>query len=90
MGHQLADGHDEGVVRCAVCWPPVADARGGTLSAYWVIIHDNQVARLCSACHTPDHGGVYVVIPATRENRWVPLVSGRAYSSRRGGAAQAS
>lgn len=90
MRHQLADGHDEGVVRCAVCRQPVADALGGVLSAYWAIMHDDQLARLCSDCHAPDDGGVYVVIPATHEDRWVPLMSGRAYSSQTGGAAQAS
>jgi len=41
--------------------------------AYWTVRHDDRYVHLCHACHAPAARGVYVVIPATADDRWVSL-----------------
>ncbi len=60
--------------RCAVCHRPLTSGpdHAGPL-AYWAVRHDGRHLHLCHACHAPTDGGVYVVVPATSDDRWVPL-----------------
>ncbi len=59
---------------CAVCHRPLTSGSdpAGPL-AYWTVRHDGRHLHLCHACHAPTDGGVYVVVPATPDDRWVPL-----------------
>ena len=61
--------HAGQLTHCAVCHRTVLWTDGEALSAYWTIAHDGLLIRLCPACHTPNDGGVYVVIPATATDR---------------------
>jgi len=59
---------------CAVCHRPLTSGSdpAGPL-AYWTVCHAGRLCHLCHACHAPTDGGVYVVVPATPDDRWVPL-----------------
>ncbi len=59
---------------CAVCHRPLTSGPdpAGPL-AYWTVRHAGRLCHLCHACHAPTDGGVYVVVPATPDDRWVPL-----------------
>jgi len=59
---------------CAMCHRPLTSgpAPAGPL-AYWTVRHDGRLYHLCHACHASADGSVYVVVPATPDDRWVSL-----------------
>jgi len=59
---------------CAVCHRPLTSSPDpASPLAYWTVRHAGRLVHLCHACHAPTDGGVYVVVPATPDDRWVPL-----------------
>jgi len=74
MSHSTSPSQDVSPPLCAVCHRPLTsgpDPAGPV--AYWAVRHDDRYVHLCHACHAPTARGVYVVIPATADDRWVPL-----------------
>ncbi len=73
MSHSTPPSQDVPPLRCAVCHHrlTIGPDPAGPL-AYWTVRRDGHHVHLCHACHAPTAGGVYVVVPATPDDRWVP------------------
>jgi len=74
MSHSPSPTQDMSPPRCADCHRPLIpgpDPAGPV--AYGTVRHDDRYVHLCHACHAPAARGVYVVIPATADDRWVSL-----------------
>ncbi len=83
-----SDGHDLSGGCCAVCGRSLAPAFDEGLVAYWTVVHDGIPAHLCPECHTPEDGGIYVAIPTTRQDRWMPVRSAGKNHPRQGSGVQ--
>jgi len=74
MSHSTSPSQDVSPPLCAVCHRPLtSDPDPAGPVAYWAVRHDGRHVHLCHACHAPTARAVYVVIPATADDRWVPL-----------------